>query len=246
MVQVLLDNTDLNYGAWVPVWEVEFIPEQGLGPMKMGQAVLSKYPLSKNVRIGLQEVSDQDALTRYFYLDRCIQRVEVDLGSQPLVVLNNHPDAYSSDGTKKIQIEAILAEGLGIGGLALVGGDFNAVPPGTLQLEGFADDPEELEGRGIEIVDYLNDGDEMPLDFYEHYAPAVPLEVYQEDTVEGQSAFFTHSIASDVFWTRKLDYLFSSTGWTESQTVQSPGDGTETASMDLSDHAPIWGVMEVE
>ncbi|MEE2751146.1 MAG: endonuclease/exonuclease/phosphatase family protein [Myxococcota bacterium] len=247
MVQELLDRTGLNYGAWVPVWDVAFIPEQGLGPMKMGQAVLSKWPISENLRIDQGPIETQDGLTRYFYLDRCIQRVHLDLGDSELVVLNNHPDAYSSDGTKGAQIELILEEALGVEALLVVGGDFNAVPDGSLQLEDFADDPDELEGRGIDIVHYKSEGDLVPDAFYEQFDAAIDLQAYQAATsVEEQSVFFTHSIEKSTFWTRKLDYLFTNGVWTEALTVQKPGDGTELDAMTLSDHAPLFARLEAD
>lgn len=247
MVHELLERTDLNYGAWVPVWDVEFIPEQGLGPMKMGQAVLSKWPVSENLRIDQGPIETQDGLTRYFYLDRCIQRVRIDLGETDLVVLNNHPDAYSSDGTKGAQIEMILDEARDIEELMVVGGDFNAVPAGTLQLEDFADDPEELEGRGIDIVNYKSEGDLVPDEFYERFDAAIDLEAYQgAATIEAQSIYFTHSIERSTFWTRKLDYLFTNGLWTAALTVQKPGDGTDLDPMALSDHAPIFARLGVQ
>ena len=57
---------------------------------------------------------------------------------------------------------------------------------------------------------------------------------------------FTHSIASDVFWTRKLDYLFTSGTWSGAQTLQGPGDDTDVDAMAWSDHAPVFAVLEVE
>ncbi len=247
MVQELLDRTGLNYGAWVPVWDVEFIPEQGLGPMKMGQAVLSKWPISENLRIDQGPIETQDSLTRYFYLDRCIQRTHIDLGDTELVVLNNHPDAYSSDGTKGAQIELILEEALDVEELMVVGGDFNALPDGSLQLEGFADDPEELEGRGIDIVDYKNEGDLVPAAFYERFDAAIDLEAYQASaSIQAQSVYFTHSIEKSTFWTRKLDYLFTNGVWAEALTVQKPGDGTDMDAMALSDHAPLFARLGVD
>jgi endonuclease/exonuclease/phosphatase family metal-dependent hydrolase len=246
-VQGLLDRTDLNYAAWVPVWEADYIPEQGLGPMRMGQAVFSKYPITKNIRIDQGAIESQASLTRHFYLDRCIQRAHIDLGAQELVVLNNHPDAYSSDGTKADQIQLVVDEAASISELLVVGGDFNAVPDGTIQLDGFADDPAELEGRGIEIVNYHNDGDTMPAAFYDNYNAAVDLASYQAAaSVEEQAPTFTHSIASDVFWTRKLDYLFTSSTWSGAQTLQGPGDDTDVDSMAWSDHAPLFAVLEVD
>ncbi|MFH1469894.1 MAG: endonuclease/exonuclease/phosphatase family protein [Pseudomonadota bacterium] len=240
-VDHILNHTDMNYAAWVPVWESAYIAEEGLGPMQMGQAVFSRYPITANERIALEPVGDQDPLTRYFYLDRCIQRVTVDLGAATIEVLNNHPDAYSTDGTKERQIQDIVAEAAAIEGTLIVGGDFNSVPPGTLNLTDF-DDNAPVSGPGYDVVTYEEEGDLLMEDFYAAYQPAMPLEDFQ---VADQTPFFTHSIYVEVFWNRKLDYLFSTEPWLAYQTVQAPGDGTSQDPMLLSDHAPFFGVLDL-
>ncbi len=241
-VDHILNGTGMNYAAWVPVWESIYIAEEGLGPMQMGQAVFSRHPITFNERISLEPIEDQDALTQFFYLDRCIQRVTVDLGAAQIEVLNNHPDAYATDGTKERQIDDIIAEAAAIDGPLLVGGDFNAVPPGTLNLTDFADNAP-VSGPGYEMVTYEEEGDLLLEELYEAYTPAISLAAYQ---VDDQEPFFTHSISSEVFWNRKLDYLFAKTSWSEAQTVQSFGDGVEIDPMDLSDHAPVFGLLELE
>lgn len=241
-VQALLEDTDLNYGAWVPVWEAAYVPTEGLGPMEMGQAVFSRYPITRNTRIALPPVSDQAPHVRLFYLDRCIQHVTVDLGTTDLQVLNNHPEAYATDGTKQRQLEITFDEAQGLSAPLLVGGDFNSVPPGTHNLSDFADNAP-VDTPGVEVVTYEEEGDQLLADYYAAWNAAIPLESYQ---VEDQAPFFTHSISAEVFWNRKLDYLFSTGAWTGGQTIQAPGDaGVTLDPMALSDHAPVFGVLEV-
>lgn len=242
MVDVILNTTDMNHAAWVPNWEAEFVADHGVGPIKTGLAVFSKYPIDENVRIALDPITDQAAYIQTFYLDRCIQRVGVDLGDDRVTILNNHPSAYDTDGTKVRQINATLDEAVTISGDLLIGGDFNAVPPGSLRLAEFADDPPELEERGVDVVTYETDGPVMD-PWYATWPTAIPLGDYQVDTEEAQAAFHTHSIASDVFWTRKLDYLFATGQWTAGRTLQSPEDtpGGTIDPMALSDHCPISG-----
>ena len=45
-VQFLLDNTNLNYGAYASVMEVDFVFSDGLGRINTGNAILSKYELT--------------------------------------------------------------------------------------------------------------------------------------------------------------------------------------------------------
>ncbi|MDP6931751.1 MAG: endonuclease/exonuclease/phosphatase family protein [Myxococcota bacterium] len=246
MVDHLLQNTELNYAAWVPVWQVAYIPEEGLGPVMMGQAVFSKYPLHSNLRIDLGPIENQDPVTRWGYLDRCIQRVTVEHTEGDLEVLNNHPDAYSTDGTKARQIEQIYAESLSISGDLLVGGDFNAVPPGTLNLGDFEDNVP-LDEWGVDDVTYEAEGDQLMVGFYGDYQVATSIDDYQvASSVEEQEPWFTHSISSEVFWNRKLDYLFSSLPWTMGKAVQDQVGESDLDAMALSDHCPVQGVLSLQ
>jgi len=243
MTDDLLQNTALNWSAWVPIWEADYILEQGLGPMKMGMSVLSKHEITENWRIALDPVSEQSALVQTFYLDRAIQRVTVDLGDGSMEVINNHPEAYSTDGTKIRHIEAMLAESVSVDGEFIVGGDFNAVPPGSLRLEGFGDEIE-IDTKGVTAVDYVGE-EELLAPFYEAWNPAISLDEYQVETEEEQETFHTHSIDKDTFWTRKLDYLFATGTWDSAWTVQSPEDtpGGVLDPMQLSDHCPVFGTV---
>ena len=246
MADTLLNGTDLNHSAFVPNWEGQFIADHGLGPMYTGMVVFSKYPITENTRIDLGPIEDQEAYIQTFYLDRALQRVEVDLGSESLTVLNHHPAAYATDGTKLRQIEQSLEEAQSVSGHLLSGGDYNAVPPGSLRLSEFADDPPALDERAVDVVTYEDDGPIMD-PWYEAWNAAIPLVDYQVDTEAEQEAFHTHSIASDVFWTRKLDFLFSTGTWNGGQTVQKPEDtpGGVLDPMELSDHCPIVGTLDL-
>jgi endonuclease/exonuclease/phosphatase family metal-dependent hydrolase len=260
MVDNLLRDETLgfNYAAFVPNWEVAYIPDHGLGRVEMGNAVFSRWPITENVRIDLGPIEEQDALTKYFYLDRCLQTVTIELPSGPIAVLNNHPDAYSTDGTKVRQLETIFAEAAAIDGPMIVGGDLNAIPPGSLRFEDFADDPEAAEGRGTSVVDYVGE-DQVLAPWFDTWEEALEEDHgdgrltyagYQAATSEDiQAEWYTHSIRSDVRWTRRLDYLFANLPWTEGYIVADPDDGPEGATitdpMTLSDHAAVWGVLEL-
>jgi endonuclease/exonuclease/phosphatase family metal-dependent hydrolase len=244
MADVVLNGTDLNWSAFVPNWEGQYIADHGIGPMYTGLVVFSKYAITENTRIDLGPIEEQEAYIKTFYLDRALQRVEVDLGSETLTALNHHPAAYATDGTKLRQIEQSFDEAQTVEGHFLSGGDYNAVPPGSLRLSEFADDPVSLDERAVEIVTYEDDGPIMD-PWYEAWNPAIPLIDYQVDTEEEQAAFHTHSIASDVFWTRKLDFLFSTGTWADGRTIQKPEDtpGGTLDPMALSDHCPLVGTL---
>ena len=261
---ILQDETlGFNQAGFVPNWEVGYVPDHGLGRVEMGNAVFSRFPMTENVRVDLGPIEEQDALTKYFYLDRCMQRVQITVptpsGAREVVVLNNHPDAYSTDGTKVRQLQQIFDEAAAVEGDVIVGGDLNAIPPGSLRVEGFEDDPDEAEGRGTSVVDYVGE-DEVLTPWFDTWEEALEedhgdgrlsLAGYQATADEAvQAEWYSHSIRKDVRWTRRLDYLFSNRSWSEGFIVADPEDGPQGATirdpMELSDHAAVWGVLELE
>ena len=243
-VRFVLERTDLNHAAWVPNWWVEYVPEDGLGPIKSGQAVLSRYPIERNTRFDLPQSEDSSAIVNYFWLHRAVQLVEIDLGEAgTLTVVNNHPTAYSLDGTKSIHMAEILERSEAVEGLLITGGDLNVIPPGSVRTEGFADEAE-VDTTGVTQVSYSEEDMASLEPFYEQWSPLLSLDAYGT-TEEAQSAWYTHSITETVFWTQKLDYLFTNGSWEAGWHLQQPGDGPGAGlvsdPMALSDHAPLLG-----
>ncbi len=251
MVTGIVENTDMNYAVWVPVWEARYIPEEGLGPMRMGQAVFSKYPLTGNDRLNLPQSTESSAVVNYFWLHRAVQVTRVELGGgDQLTVINNHPTAYALDGTKQRHLDAIIAEtNTQDTNPVVCGGDFNVPPPGTIRLDNFPDYAETNTTGVTEVVYTVEETDAMqPL--YDEYDAVVPLDEYKAAATEAdQSAYFSHSVSGDVFWVVKLDFLFTNLTWTDGATLQSAGDGSPALvadPMQLSDHAPMMGVLDLD
>lgn len=236
-VQWILDNTNYNYAVYASQWRADFIPSDGLGRMDMGNAIFSKYPLRDAGRIALPQSQSQDALTRYFYLNRNILTAVAEIpGFGDLHLLAVHVDAYSQDGTKKLHIDMfkdeldrLAAEGV----LFVGGGDLNTLPPGTEVQHGFADSVCEDEDF---IADDYREEEDWLVEYYEDYQAAIPLEVYHED----ETLHYSHSVGSEIFWNRKLDYLFTNGSFVEGSGLthqDASTGGMET--MPLSDHAPV-------
>lgn len=242
MAVEILENTDYNYAAWVPNWQVEYIPQNGLGQVEAGQAVFSKWPITRNTRIDLPQSEDSSALVNHFWLHRCIQIVEVDLDGQVLSIVNNHPAAYALDGTKQKHLKRIHEESLDLPAPMISGGDFNVIPPGSLRTKDFADDAA-ANTPGVQPVEYSQSEIDELQAFYDSFEVAVDIAPYMAATDEAeQEPYYTHSVSGEVFWTQKLDYLFSTEPWTGAWTLQKPGDGDVPIASDpmqLSDHAPI-------
>ena len=127
-VQWLLDNTEMNYGVYASMWEVQFVPSDGLGRVNTGNAILSRWPLSEAERIQLSLRGDQDALTRAFYVRRNVLRAMVDYPSSPFWAVDIHSSAFSNDDTKQkqyLEFKAVLDELDAQGEHFIAGGDLN-------------------------------------------------------------------------------------------------------------------------
>ncbi len=237
-VQYLLDATDLNYAVYASQWKADYVPSDGVGPVNSGNVIMSKYPLSDSERIAMPLIDEQDGLTQYFYLQRNILKTKIDVGSGDGVwAVNVHTAAYSTDGTKKKQIDQFKAELDAMaeaGQVFVAGGDLNTLPPGSTKVDDFDDSVCE-EGGDFDAGGYGPEADWLSA-LYADYTPAIPLDEYQADN----SLHYTHTTDKDGFWNRKLDYLFTNGTFTAGsglthQDVSSGG----VATMPLSDHAPV-------
>jgi endonuclease/exonuclease/phosphatase family metal-dependent hydrolase len=248
-VREILERCSFSHAAYVSTWKSRYIPSEGLGRMDLGNAVFSRYPIVAAERIAQSDRTDQDALTRSFYLHRAVVRAVLDLGGRQAAVLGLHTEAYDTDKTKSRQLREILdlmnAEPLPF----VTGGDFNALPPGSVENKGFNDEHPDSVGTEFEQPPY-DLGDMVP--FYDRFVPAIGLDRIGT-TLETQRPHFTHSVigrnrvgsrGEPGFWNRTLDYIFASPGsaWRDADTLQEPGRlGITLDPMELSDHCPVAG-----
>ncbi len=255
MVAGVLANTDLRWAAYTPTWQSRFVPSEGVGRMNMGNCIFSRYPILENERIAQGDRSDQDPLTRAFYLHRAIGRAVIDAGGRELAVYSVHTEAYDQDRTNARQqqqiLELVRAESLPV----LLGGDLNALPPGTVKFSGFNDEHPSAKGTNFEQPPYSTD-DLVP--FYDELREAIDLARYGTTEAQ-QERYYTHSVIGEDtigangvpgFWNRRLDYLFvrPPDAWVQGSTdvLQRPGDaGITQKPIDLSDHCPVVGTWEV-
>ena len=242
-LQLLLDSTALNYAAYGSQWRADYVPSDGLGAIDSGSATLSRWPLDAAERVALPLRTDQDGLTRYFYLRRNFLRSRLTLpGGTQLWIVNIHTDAYGKDGTKQAQIDLFYEELMRLaeaGNQVIGGGDLNTIPPGSTDTGDFPDsiceDEEFVADDYAEQLDWLNY-------LYDAFAPAISLDAYGGDN----SAHYTHTVDGGGFWNRKLDYLFTNGTWVSGsgRTLQSVSQGGYET-MPLSDHAPVVAEMEL-
>ncbi len=254
MVLGILAHTRFNYVAYMPTWKSRYIPSEGVGRMDLGNAVFSVYPITFAERIRQTDRTDQGALTEYFYIHRAVGRAVIAAGSREVAVMVVHTEAYDTDRTKAKQTNQILGLMTDEKLPFVVGGDFNAIPPGSVKTGHFNDEHPDSIGTEFEQPPY-DLADMVP--FYDAFVPHVTLDRYGT-TLETQRRFFTHSVigrdkigsqAEPGFWNRQLDYLFirAPDRWVEGTTdmLQEPGDsGIASDPMLLSDHCPVVGTWE--
>lgn len=232
MVQWILDNSELNYGIYASQWTADYIPSDGIGRINSGNVILSKYPLSDNERIALPLIESQSGIVQYFYLRRNIVKTKATIDNQELFLFNTHLTAYGGNNIKKDQLTILKdrIDELNTQNKAFIaGGDFNTIPPSSLKKSDFPDVicPDAEDDNYETEEDYLTD-------FYADYHPAIPLENYKKDN----SLYFTHSIDKDIFWNRKIDYLFTNQQISNGLTHQNKERGG-LEMMSRSDHAML-------
>src|SRR6266700_3766114 len=257
MVTTILEGTSLNYAAYFPTWRSKYIPSEGLGRMDLGNAIFSRYPITSATRIAQVDRTDQDPLTRYYYIHRAVGRVVLDVGHE-VAAMVVHTEAYDRDGTKGKQLAQILDLMTNEQLPFVIGGDFNALPPNSLDLAHFNDESPRSIGTEFEQPPYPPD--EM-VPFYDAFTPHISSDRYGT-RLERQQNYYTHSTigphttgsrGQPGFWTRQLDYLFLRPidSWAPGSTdnIQTVGRGIGLGSAGvqidpllLSDHCPIVGI----
>ena len=236
-VQWLLDHTDYNYGVYASQWKSDYVPSDGIGRMDSGNAILSRWPIRDARRIALPLIKSQGGLTRYFWLRRNILDARIAIPERRDVrVLGTHTAAFAEDDTTRKQIARLadrMASHDGDGELVVAGGDLNTIPPGSTKEKDF--EPEPPEKCDLDGSDYSgHDGWTDPL--YDQFEPAVSLEAFGDDN----GPHFTFSSDGEVFWNRKLDYLFTNGAFVDrSATTYQSEERGGIRTLPLSDHAPV-------
>ena len=90
MMQALLDDTHLNYGAYASQWKADFVPSDGIGRVDSGNGLLSRWPIQDATRIALPLVDEYSGIKRYFYLKRNLLSARIDVPG---------PGAYTQKST---------------------------------------------------------------------------------------------------------------------------------------------------
>jgi len=249
-VQYLLDNTNLNYGCYASMWKADFIPSDGIGRIDAGNAILSKYELTETERIQLRLRTDQDGLTKYFYLRRNIVKAKIPAltqGAQDFYAVDIHATAFATDDTKQQHIDKYvetLAKIHSSGDYFVTGGDLNSVPPGSVTDFCLSDMCDGDDYHTDQAEEYHKEGS-----YFENFdgEPDIlrPLYNAYDSAIDSADAnlpiHLTHGPSTsyemnDIKYDRKLDYLFTNAEWVDSLSQ------THQDAWMLSDHLPVSAV----
>ena len=250
-VQFLLDNTNLNYGAFATRWEVDFVFSHGLGRVHDGNAILSKYEIIDAERIKLSLRTDLDTLVNYGYARRNIIKAkfpELARDGREFYAVNTHATAFATDDTKQKHINKYLETLENIqnnGDYFVAGGDLNSVPPGSV-----TDFCESDKCDGVECDEDYENNEAYQGSYFEHFEgePDILVPLYNSfnsaiDFADANlPSHFTHAPSTsfennDIKYDRKLDYLFTNKNWVEGTTR------THQNAWQISDHTPVSGVV---
>lgn len=159
-LELLRELTGLQHAAFATTWDAAWVPypldarpHRQYGRVWSGQAVLSRYPIVRHARFALPQPRRYSRVHNFFYLHRCLQEVELDLGRQRLTLLNAHLEAFDVPN-RRLHARLLAQRMASLRGPALALGDFNAVPPEASQRHAFHDEPH-ADNRGDDSLSTL-------------------------------------------------------------------------------------------
>lgn len=124
---------EMAFGAIAVNWDKRYVPFPYWPPQAhyrqviSGQAVLSRYPITRNERRVLEKVPSNPFFYNALYLDRVAQVTEIDVSGQPLIVINVHLEAFDAPTrSRQTQVVRDLAESYADDYPVLLLGDFNS------------------------------------------------------------------------------------------------------------------------
>lgn len=105
---------EMPYLAYVVTWNLTYLPwpywpaHHHFGRIVSGQAVLSRYPITQHTVHRFAKPKDNPFWYNWFYLDRVVQGLTVDVGGTPFALWHTHLDAFSNE-TRLQQAQALGA-----------------------------------------------------------------------------------------------------------------------------------------
>ncbi|MEQ1508166.1 MAG: endonuclease/exonuclease/phosphatase family protein, partial [Myxococcota bacterium] len=200
---------------------VPYPRHQHLGRIEMHLSVFSRFRIAGATRWPLPELAEP-WLRRQFNLRRALLEATVPLtDGRSLALFDVHLSAFSrGDGTLPRQLGAVadrLRAARDAGHPVVLGGDFNALPPG--------DDPSRL---GPDAGLYADDGEPLRI-VADTFASAVPPEAHRDEPERWRTWLPHGAHVAD----RAIDHLFVGPG------VEVLDVAVASGVTDASDHLPL-------
>lgn len=221
--QVLARKANYPYIALAVGWESNYIPfpywplSRNFGRVKSGGAILSRYPITSQEVTLLQKPMSQPWWYNLFYPHRYFQKVEIDLGSKKISLINLHLEAYDKldrqDQVRQL-VEKIKQEKIDF-----VAGDFNMLPPSASKKSKFVTNKDE----------YENDSSYQEM-VKSNLLEVIPDEIYALD----EASYLTFPASRPE---RRLDYIFYQAGLKMIKAEILPSA--------LSDHLPLKSTFQI-
>ncbi|MEP4531583.1 MAG: endonuclease/exonuclease/phosphatase family protein [Cyclobacteriaceae bacterium] len=116
-------------------WDVKYLPfpywppAQHFGKIISAQGIASRFPMSNDTTLVLEKPTDNDIMYNAFYIDRLIQKVDVEIAGKQVKLMNVHLEAFVENsreeqaGVVKREIEK-YSDKMPV----IVMGDFNGRP----------------------------------------------------------------------------------------------------------------------
>ncbi|GAA4842960.1 endonuclease/exonuclease/phosphatase family protein [Algivirga pacifica] len=131
----LINHLQMGHGALAVNWDKQYVPfpyfppSVHFGKMLSGQSILSKYPITFQDRIVLEEVKDRPFYYRQMYLSRLAQVTKLKLQEKEVILINVHTEAFIKE-TRYNQISYLhsLFKRYARDYPVLMVGDFNSDP----------------------------------------------------------------------------------------------------------------------
>lgn len=133
----LAEQLSFNQAGIAINWDKTYVPfpyfpfSAHFGRILSAQAVLSRYPITKNKRIVLDKVASKPFFYNALYLDRVAQVSEIKVENRSVILINVHLEAFDASTRRKQTeyIQKLLSEYVDKYPVLLIG-DFNStVPP---------------------------------------------------------------------------------------------------------------------
>lgn len=147
-IEFLQQKLNFPYYACANMWEKNYVPfpywpiSDHIGYVRAANCVLSKYPLSNHHRIIFDKPKDNPFWYNWGYIDRGLQRVDVEINGQKIALINLHLEAWGKH-TREEQIKVVSDYIGNIKTPLVLAGDFNTIPLNASKKSRFSDDDDD-------------------------------------------------------------------------------------------------------